>query len=797
MKRLVILVLMLVVPAVAADSPLVSVVGPTEFAIPARDPGQVVEVLPPISLLIEADLKPEAGNATSMTTRVQSVSVGTTAYPEYGKAFEFGSFAAGKKGELRELSVKVHLGEIPDPQTYVVKILLLRDGDPTVPTQTIDLKFTRAPATLSVSQLRLQNVRLFPLLNVDSFSPNQLKLQETSGRVGVTGIQMQVKDFLTGPDGFPVAAQLQVPSIKEIDAGQDSTVELKIAGDVPLGSTKGTLVIRSRQLSQPVETTIEIVTHLCRFWLLLALSVSILLGYWFRTKLDERRLENLGRLAAEQQYQQIEEWKDKAVDQDLAQKLGDILGDLRRAIEATPFNATTLDTATKKAVSDAETKLKEADTQRETLRGRIKTLREKLGSPLGQPKSISNAIETLISRLQEQERELNRGAVGSVERELNNMDAEVQVELPILIAQWAQEIHNATNKMSQWTGLEFEEARKKINEQTNQANAANLELDESRQLARETQISLVSAGLRQVIDLSTQIVQRMKVLNLRDLAPQLGSCDTGIEAAKKLQGMGIEQIAAVAQAIADLHECLRNTIEKAVSLKNVAKPTGLEGGDFAKATAKFLDSLPKEKPFGPGGTEEVGTRFAVASFSSLIASMVPQSGTAWWEVQVKVPISPLAGEEVTANAVSVGTREGDALSFEWQIGTEAPHLGASSHRFVPRQAGVLTVSVRAIDSGSGESRTAAVNIQVRPRHGSESVAVISESLNRDEGLQTFVSGVFIAMAGYAIFQANWYGTFLDFLAAALWGFSIDFSVAKVREMAGPLLGRAVPFEGSK
>src|SRR6202043_3889358 len=118
-----------------------------------------------------------------------------------------------------------------------------------------------------------------------------------------------------------------------------------------------------------------------------------------------------------------------------------------------------------------------------------------------------------------------------------------------------------------------------------------------------------------------------------------------------------------------------------------------------------------------------------------------------------------------------------------------PRSGAEV-QFAPSNAGVLAISVRAVDTVTGEERRTSTNIRVRAQHGSDSVTVLASQLEKDEGIQTAVSGVFIAAVGYAIFQGNWYGTFLDFLAAALWGFSVDFSVARVREIATPLLGRA-------
>jgi len=797
MKRLAIL-LLAVIPTMAADTPIVTVIGATEFEIPATEPTTVLEVLPPISLLIATDLKPEDKNGTSIKTKVLSVSVGTAAHPEYGKAFQFGSFAAGNKGALRELSVAVHLTDIPDPQTYLVKILIFRDGDPSVPPQTLDFKFIRAPATLSVSPLRIENTRLLPFSGINELSPDQLKFQETSGRASLTNVQVQVKDFLKGPDDSSLRAQLQVPVVDKIDAGKDSTATVSIQGDVPLGSTKGTLVVRSRQLSQSIEVPIEILTRTNRVWLMLALIISILLGYFLRTRLDQRRVENQGRLAAEQEFGQIAEWKAKCIDADLAARLGDILTTLKAAIEAKPFDSTKLDTATKKAATDSENEIKKAEDQRNILRSRITAQRDKFGSPLGQPKEISTFVDSHITRLQDQERELNRGAVKSVQDELDKIEAEFQSDLPTIIETWATVIHHAANKMGQWSGLEFEDARKRIFDETNTANASKLDLAKTRDLARDAQISLLLAGVQQTSDLANKVVKQLEPLKVPDLGPLLTACHEKVAAVEALQKAETGQAASVAGAIANLRSALIDVITKAAASKSIVKLDGLDEGDFAKAVNKLLESFIKEKAFGGGPERKTETVTIVPSglSSSIFLSVIPQSKESWWDVQLKVPSSPLAGELVTTNATVVGKNPPGTVTFEWRIGDEAPRSGAEV-QFTPSTAGVLAISVRAVDTATGEERRTSTNIRVRAQHGSDSVTLLASQLKRDEKIQTFVSGVFIAAAGYAIFQGNWYGTFLDFLAASLWGFSVDFSVAKVREIATPLLGRAVPFTGSK
>lgn len=440
-----------------------------------------------------------------------------------------------------------------------------------------------------------------------------------------------MKEFLKGPDDTSLRVQLQVPEIDKIDAGKDSTATMSILGDMPLGSTKGTLVVRSHQLQQSIEVPIEILTRTTRVWLLVTLIISILLGYFLRTRLDQRKVENQGRLAAEQEFGQIVEWKAKCVDADLATKLGDILKVLKAAIEAKPFDATKLDTAAKKAATDSETVIKQAEDDRNKLRGRVNALRDKLGSPLGQPQEISAFVDSQISRLQEQERELNRGAVKSVTDELDKIDAELQNALPTRIRTWAEALHQAASKMGQWSGLEFENVRKSVFDETNAANASKLDLSKTREFARNAQISLVLTGVQQTTDLANQVIKQLSDLNVKDLAPLLSACRDKVAAAEALQRADIGQIAFVAEAIANLRSALQEMLTKAAALRSVAKLDGLDDGDFAKAVKKLLESFPKEKAFRSASPPQIEAVAIAPSrlSSSVLASVIPETRGSW------------------------------------------------------------------------------------------------------------------------------------------------------------------------
>jgi hypothetical protein len=155
-------------------------------------------------------------------------------------------------------------------------------------------------------------------------------------------------------------------------------------------------------------------------------------------------------------------------------------------------------------------------------------------------------------------------------------------------------------------------------------------------------------------------------------------------------------------------------------------------------------------------------------------------------------VNPVAGEAAVATVTVIGTHPG-AIDLEWTIGNTVLQSGIGSQSFTPTVPGALAISVRGVARDTGEVRMASAVTQVRPQHGFSVVNRLADQLAKDELTQTIVFGFFIIAAGYAIFQSNWFGTFLDFLAAGLWGFSVNIGAAKVREIATPYSAGPFPF----
>ena len=70
---------------------------------------------------------------------------------------------------------------------------------------------------------------------------------------------------------------------------------------------------------------------------------------------------------------------------------------------------------------------------------------------------------------------------------------------------------------------------------------------------------------------------------------------------------------------------------------------------------------------------------------------------------------------------------------------------------------------------------------------------MQKQLGWTEFFQTCIFGAVITVAGFIMFQGTFVGTVNDFFAAGIWGFTVDIGVAKVRQLAEPIMTRTVAY----
>ena len=227
---------------------------------------------------------------------------------------------------------------------------------------------------------------------------------------------------------------------------------------------------------------------------------------------------------------------------------------------------------------------------------------------------------------------------------------------------------------------------------------------------------------------------------------------------------------------------------------------GLREGDFARALEAViaLRATPFERALGTRGTEAAAEQPSLLRPGRVLQARVTEGGAPAWALRIgATPSLARVGEPINLHA-DIVVPHGDpvpVVSITWEVGGQPTAAGAPGyldHQVTPRRSGPLVVRATATDPATGTRAAAETTLQVHPAEGFAAVRALSNALTWTEALQTTISGILIASAGYAIFERAFIGTYGDILAALLWGFSVDVGVARVREMAAPLLARTVP-----
>jgi hypothetical protein len=233
---------------------------------------------------------------------------------------------------------------------------------------------------------------------------------------------------------------------------------------------------------------------------------------------------------------------------------------------------------------------------------------------------------------------------------------------------------------------------------------------------------------------------------------------------------------------------------------DAATPAGLAEGRFRQA----LNDVLAKRASGRErllGTEELMPAEAPGMGGVVEAAAVEPTVPAILAITIEAPQRPTVGEPVFLRVIPM-TRGGSpipALTVRWEVTGEPAVQGLPgdlTYRFTPRRAGPVLIHAAAVAPEMGDA-VAEITLHIRSEEGYAALPGLHEQLRRAEFLQTIVSGVLIAATGFVIFKGTFIGTVEDFLAAILWGFTVDIDVAKVREIATPLLGRTVQFPPQK
>jgi hypothetical protein len=163
----------------------------------------------------------------------------------------------------------------------------------------------------------------------------------------------------------------------------------------------------------------------------------------------------------------------------------------------------------------------------------------------------------------------------------------------------------------------------------------------------------------------------------------------------------------------------------------------------------------------------------------------------WW-VTLDPPAEAIAGRSIVLRAELVAT-DGTPTnpSIQWYVGNRAVQHDASDpleyQLKVPKPA---TVKIRVQATANGESREARLTLHVVPARAWINMPRLQKYLETIASQQTWISGFLIAVIGFLLYRNIFIGDWGDFATAFFWGFSADIGIAKVRELATPLVSRS-------
>lgn len=673
--------------------------------------------------------------------------------------------------------------------------------------QSLQLKLNRPAAELRISTpLRIERIVYFP--GVWSLGPDTITVTEASGKSWVK-INPTIWDVvLRHGDDPPEDHPLQVWMPDSIDGWGQAQAKIKLSGPVSIGTTSGTLTIRAPQLAaQTIDFAVTLVSRVTALWLFPVILIGIGFGWYFRNHLDERRRRVAAIVPAEQELATHDEVINATADRTYRERLEKARNTLAGKIEDKTGTPETIAAATAAAVTEREAVAKAVSDLRDKLRtslqawGRPGTVKERLPD---EAVPVLESLRVLVNRLT---KSLEDGLVNDVDRQLTDALPDVTLRLRSALGEWLRQFNDLkTTPPAEWPATPL---AAKLASVTAEADELTQELNAPESAEALWKVLISAATLLEHFkqDLLGTVKDKvaataaLAIDTVRKFGTNLGpKADAIATAAAALPGEAVAGGRKGTAEFTDRLNALRATILDglATAWNEPAHPLpGLDHGDFPTALAALESKLqPPEKDLGEEGAQP--QRPAKIDFAAELAGIPERAATIpvpQWKIVLEAGAA-IVSEPVTVRArliVPLGSDQPD-VTLSWlktgiPVGRSAP--GTFERSFSFSEPGPVSVGVVAVDS-TGTSDSATLVLQVHTVHGARTVASVQETLANVERIQTIAAGAIITAAGWLIFSPTFTGTFGEFFAAFLWGFSADVGAAKVLELTDSLKGLKVP-----
>lgn len=610
-----------------------------------------------------------------------------------------------------------------------------------------------------------------------------LSLSELSGAADL-GQVFAIGSALKDGAGDLTPIRLTAPVPVTLAAGRSAVLGLALSQTPAPGSYTARLSLHGLALkqSQPIEVTLKV--RIIWYFLLIALALGVGAGWLVniylagRAALGAARLQGLGDAAAIAARAVLQ--KDSAVQQRLLVLAAAVESKLGKAGTPAEIQAAVKDgqdMAAKIESRAAETAKDLLDTM-VRLRGWVAPQNAVLDD------ALADRLLPLIRALDSIERD---GAAGDAEAALakaHALEPRIKAEAPRFLRDWLEALNAALERLGPWAdpAQEPELTRSKLQaavaEAFAQADPAVL-LQQTNAVARSL-ASWVSLGAPGAI-----------VRAFRRAAEILGTggrtalADIVLEAAAEVQGLGTDRRDPIAkiESLADIRGALEEEL-RASRPNDAAFDKRLADGDFAGA-AEILAPPPKAPPPAPAALQ----MFAAGPLARPKAPL-PMAAAATILPRLVLPPHLEQGQRIRVTLDwSLASLPRSGPRWESDPGDLAEIAGGSAEgaELTARKAGFLSV----IAAFAGHSPIIA-RTYVGEAVDTAGYRATAAGTQRVNALIAGVTAVLTVFFGYEIFIAGWYGTFADFFAAFLWGFFGQFGLERLRDLAKPVTGKALP-----
>jgi hypothetical protein len=692
----------------------------------ANEPGRgdgPNEVTVPIPLAILPGIKPE-----DVTLKLLDARLGNRYMQGLAEAFTVGEKVSAATGRGPFMSVKVDFSKATAQGNYN---LLIEAATPSQSSpQSLDIQIARPAAKLK-SQPTFIIERVLSPFSAPDLSDLSTTLGEDGGLTRVTDIKAEARDFFGG-EGQVIGGKIKCPSPPAVIApGGSAELKYELSGDFPIGTSRGTVEIRSPQLAEALPIAFEVRTRRARWLILVIIVMGLLTGYLLRTLLQQRIKLGETRLRGIDLRDRMRLERKRRPDETFQNRLDAAVDKLASALDAGDADKLA------KAIDDADVELraglKHFEDRRNKAQENLDSFEKVVKTRWDIPGAVSEAVAAAGMRVEGLRAELLGDNVKTVEDGLAEARTVLDDGLRRTLGEWRNKQQTALESLD----VHFLPASVSA-ALSNEVTATRTLLDNAAGLKKNPTLDDISAALEATHNARARLSDLFGKLRHR-LQYESGEFLKTLRRTKVPNDAGLNRLE---QAVTDFtNELAAVEPDDAAVLLTLTRLSELDAA-WRDALEKQLDgpqfSDEERAKVAPLLNERKYTDAARAAYVILEQKRKKTLGVARREMA-----DPVVAAEVAAPPADPA----------W-AGVGAPPMPASLAPRVPRA-------------------------EQMPSPLEPILSHTYSELLWAKSLQFVMAGLLIALAGYLLFEVKFVGTFADMAVIFLWGFGLDVTADTV------------------